>query len=819
MSSKKKSEAAKVINTASTETVATIPDFFDKLNKKAPLLALGLIILIGFIVFKDYLLFEKAYYFKDIGSDSVNYLHPYLYHVADYISNFGLPKWSFNYGMGQSLFPLSLHDPFDIFLFLSGKDHIVSGTIYKEFTKIILSGIIFYYYLKSIKLSDYTAIIGCLFYVFCGFVIEGSAWQGFTFESFTMALLLLSFEQLFSKGKWILFPLPIFLICISQPFYLYVYGLFLALYAIFRLISTNNFTLQTAGKIFLQMIGLGLLGMVISAPFLIENIMQILESPRGSGTNSYAHILSSAPLFETSDKLQAGTVILRFFSTDILGSANEFKGWQNILEAPLLYCGLPCLILMPQVFPFLEKRTRYIFIVFISIWVLPLFFPYFRHAFWLFSGDYYRSFSFLVSFVFIYYSLKALDFILTNRKINLIILIVTIIFLFILLNYPYFPDRDVINAPIMAFVSAMIVIYGILLFFMSRPGSSVFLKYAFFLLIVVEVMYFSNITANDREAVLTSELSQKVGYNDYTVEAIKYIKSIDNSFYRVDKTYGSTPAMHYSLNDGMIQGYRGTSAYSPFNQEYYIKYLQLMGVSNKENENESRWANGLSFRPLLESGNSVKYILAKKNINPIWRITCDTLATFGDVKVFRNKFVIPFGYTYSKYVTESAFSKISMTQRDFLSLKTCVVADADVSKVAGMTEYPIKDTLPESAFSVDIYRQSVNELSKDTLALTKFENNAITGKISVSDVKMMYLSVPWDRGWTLKVDGQKTDKFILDGGMTGVLLKKGDHTIEMNYDLRYFKKGLYLSLLGLLVFAGLLVFLKKKENNTGLNAA
>ena len=77
---------------------------------------------------------------------------------------------------------------------------------------------------------------------------------------------------------------------------------------------------------------------------------------------------------------------------------------------------------------------------------------------------------------------------------------------------------------------------------------------------------------------------------------------------------------------------------------------------------------------------------------------------------------------------------------------------------------------------------------------------------------MMYLSVPNDAGWTLKVDGQKRDKIILDGGMTGIMLTKGRHTIEMAYNLRYFTKGLYICLFGLLLYAGLLVLLKRKKN-------
>jgi uncharacterized membrane protein YfhO len=786
-------------------------DFFNTLGNKAPLFVLAIILLICFVVFKDYMLFEKAYYFKDMGSDSENYSYPNLYNTANYIALHGIPKWSFNFGMGQNIFPFFLRDPFDIFLYIGGKDHIFYATIYKEVTKILLGGLVFYYYLKMLKVSDYATIIGSLFYAFCGFTILGSGWQIFTFEAFNMALLLLSFEKLFTQKKWYLFPVSIFLIGISQPFNFYVYGFFLAAYALLRHFQTHAFTAKKVAATFLQMIGLGIIGILMSAPLMIEIIYQILESPRGSGTNSYASVLSSTPLFSISDPLQLGTSVMRFFSSDLLGSGTGFKGWTNYLEAPLFYCGLPCLLLMPQVFQFLEKKTKLIFIIFISIWILPIIFPYFRRAFWLFTGDYYRSYSFFVAFFFIYYSLMALDQITRKHKINLIVLIVTVVVLFGLLNYPFFEDKEIINPVIFVFVSIMLVVYGALLFFLGKEGSPGYLKYIFFAAIVCELAFLSRFTVNDRDAVTAEELSTRADYNDYTIDALKYLKQIDGSFYRIDKTYASSPAMHFSLNDGMAQNYHGTSGYSPFNQQYYIYYLQLMGISNKNVEIESRWALGLSSRPILESENRVKYILAKTTINPLWTIVCDQIATFGDVKVYRNKYVLPVGYTYSRFMKESAFENLSILQKDLTSLKTFVLKDADVGKAAGLSEFTLTDTTSAAAFNANVYRQCVNDLSNDTLVVTKFDETLLTGAIDAREQKMMYLSIPYDAGWTLKVDGQKTDKIILDAGMTGVMLSKGHHTIEMKYDLRFFKTGLLLFLLGLLLYGGLWYYLKQKK--------
>ncbi len=811
---KEQLQAPKTTAPVQQKEITNVSDLFDKLGNKTWLAALGIIFVIAFLVFKDYLLFDKVYLFKDIGSDTMNGLYPYIYYTAGEVANHHFPVWSYSWGMGQNIFPQLFRDPFDIFLFYSGKDHIAYGIIYKELAKILCGGMLFFFYLRTMKMSNFTSLVGSMLFSFCAFMIVGGGWSFFSFEAFSTALLLLSFELMFMKKQWYLFPVAIFVICMSTPVNLYLYGLFLAIYAVARCYQEGVTDLKGMGGLFLKMIGFGLIGVLICAPFIIPNILMILESPRGSGSSSYAHILASAPLSGLEQPgyyiANLGTCVMRFFASDLLGSGNDFKGVQNILEAPMFYCGIPCLLLMPQVFGFLSKKARIAFVVILGLWLLPVIFPYFRYAFWLFTGDYYRAYSFFVSMIFLFYSLQALELVMQKKKLNLVVLIVTVVLLFILINYPFFPDKDFLNTGVYGFVCLMLVVYAALLFFMAKPGSPAYMRYIFVGAIFVELVFLSSTSVNQRDSVTAAELSQRIGYNDYSKDALNVIKKTDNTFYRVDKNYASSPAMHYSLNDAMVQGYYGTSSYNSFNEGSYVNYLQLMGLVDKNDELQTRWASGLISRPILESENRVKYILARAQINPLWNIACDTLGTYGDVKLFRNKFVLPMGFTYNTYIKESVFAALSNTQKDFSSLKTCVVADADVSKVQGLKEFQLKDTIPAGAFNLDVYRQLVNDLAKDSLALSRLDNEVISGKVDVAEDKVMYLSLPFDAGWILKDNGQVTDKIKLSAGMTGIVLKKGHHDIELSYHERYRSAGWMASLAGLVLFgSGLFLFRRK----------
>ena len=166
----------KKATSAQPKPLVPVVDWFEKMGDRGWMLAGGVILLISVIVFRDYLFSNKIYLFKDIACDSYNLTYPNLYNTADYMSHYGLPKWSFASGMGQSLFPFFLRDPFDLFLYLAGKDNIFHGLVFLEVVKVVLAGSVFYLFLKQLKLSNIAAFAGSLMFAFCGYMMEGSGW-------------------------------------------------------------------------------------------------------------------------------------------------------------------------------------------------------------------------------------------------------------------------------------------------------------------------------------------------------------------------------------------------------------------------------------------------------------------------------------------------------------------------------------------------------------------------------------------------------------------------------------------------------------------
>ena len=768
-------------------------------KKKATWIIAGILSVLCFLVFRYYLVFKNAYYFWDICGDGFYYSYPDICGYADYIAQHIIPSWSFKMGMGQNIFPYVLRDPFDIILYLGGSANVLYLTIYVEVIKIILAGILFFRYLKLLGFSFYTSLIGCVLFSFCGFVTEGSAWFCFSFEAFNFALLLLAFELLFIRQKWFLFPFAIFLLCISMPFNLYIYGLFLIFYAILRHFQSGKFDIKKLAGIFTKMFALTLLGILLSGPFFLQNLLLLLNSPRGAASGLLHNQFSAIPPFQVSDTHQLGTAILRFFSNDLLGSGSNFKGWDTIIGAPLFYCGLLCLLILPQIFTFLDKRSRIVFAVFLALGLLPVVFPFFRRAIWLFTGDYYRGYSFFVAFLILYCAVHALEHIFQKRTINYKVLLFTAAALLTILLVHPFIKKDIIDNLMLIFVVCMLCAYTIILALLPKVKNANIIWAILLIAVFFEVFISGDVTANRRDSFSMKWLTtEKVMYRGYALDAIKYIQKNDKTFYRVDKNFDPPTARFTDLNSSQAQGYNSTASYNSFNELYYVKYLQLMGIADKNNEADSRWAIGLLDNPVLESENNVKYFLSVKNYHPAWPAMWDSLTTIGDVTVYKNNFVLPFGYTYDQYITEKNFEAVSPLQKKFITLHAFVIKDKETDKVRDLKEYKLADTTKD-ALDFGSFKDALKG-EKDSLSVTEFRDTKISGTINLKDNKLIYLSIPYDEGWHLYVDGKEQEKIIVNGGMTGALLNRGEHRIEMLYKLKYMGIGMLMTIMGVVIF-------------------
>lgn len=796
------------------------------LGNWAWVLVAGLMLVVGFFAFKDFILLKYLYYFKDIGSDTVNVDYPAYVMQQELARQDRVVRWSFYAGMGQNCFaqvPLYV-DP--VYWFgqlnllwqkaLYGNDWGILARFVGKYMRFVLTGLLFFGYLRTLRIDRYTAMIGALMMGFSGFLVLGSSWDH-GFYIFNGVALLFAFEQLYQKRRWYFFPIAVMYFA-RNLFGLYLFGAFLVLYVIFRLLAEGDFKARTLFRLTWQMAALSVFGLTMASANMVNSFLIMYNSPRVSGSAQLGEQLSQPGIFALDrsienfgvEGLHYITAVLRLFSNDIMGNGSDFKGWFNYLEAPAFYCGLLAILLVPQVFLFLTPRKKLIYGGFLFIWCFMVIFPWMRHAFHLFIGNYYRvGFNFFVVATLLFFSLHALSNILTNRRLSISLLLVTLFVCLILLyvNYPsnpYFPARNnPIDYAVRFLVTAFLILIAGALVMIARARNRIVWQVVLLVLVATEAGVMAHHTVNKRDAYTRREfLAQAGGFNDETMDALRYIRQHDSSFHRVFKEYSSGTSQHGSLNDAQAQLFYGTPSYNSFNQPFYIRFLEETGIIQKGVETSTRWAPGLGFRPLLHSVFSVKYNLTREDSSYFLLRGYRKIAQVEGVHVLKNDFVLPLGFTYTNYMRLDEFRKLSPFQKDAAFLRAAIIENDESPENlkirTNLREITATDTLP--TFDLAMYRALTDSLAIDTLAIQTHSQNNISGTIDMNRSGILFFSIPYDRGWRLRVDGKETPLQLTNIGFSGVFLEKGKHSIELEFWPLYFHETVRITYAAQIVF-------------------
>lgn len=136
----------------------------------------------------------------------------------------------------------------------------------------------------------------------------------------------------------------------------------------------------------------------------------------------------------------------------------------------------------------------------------------------------------------------------------------------------------------------------------------------------------------------------------------------------------------------------------------------------------------------------------------------------------------------------------------------------EINLKIGYDNYSYNNTEVDSLY---IYSLDFNQFKKDIEYLRKYEvkdikayKNKVEANVNVDDNNILFLSIPYDKGWKVKVDGKDTKYFNIGHGFMGIKLSKGKHYIEMKYVSSNFYKGLIISIVSIII---LVIYVKKTK--------
>lgn len=110
-----------------------------------------------------------------------------------------------------------------------------------------------------------------------------------------------------------------------------------------------------------------------------------------------------------------------------------------------------------------------------------------------------------------------------------------------------------------------------------------------------------------------------------------------------------------------------------------------------------------------------------------------------------------------------------------------------------------------------VMQELAKKMEENAWKLTSVQGSHISGTIDVDEAKTLFFAIPYDKGWTVKVDGKTVKTKALGKAFLTIEISKGKHKISLSYVSPGFKEGMVLSIVGFVIFLLLLWYFRKKK--------
>lgn len=634
------------------------------------LIAIGIMAVSFLIIYYDYILGEKTFFFYDeIGSDSFILQYPGLISTANRISN-GLWEEYVNFtrGLGNRVSALNLN--IGNFFCLFGESAIARWTGIAYYLYVLLAGVLAFYWAKIYSGNIDISLMVAFGYAMSSEFTIRSAWSLYPHLALVLIFWLMAFELGHRKGKWYLLPFATMIFFYNiNIFFCVFWGFLLIVYIFFRVLAerADKISWKELLKAELLYCSFAAIGM---ADKVISQLEKTLTSTRfTSAVSRYSHYFDT--LF--SNRTVIFSAFLRSIGQTINGISEDFSGDDSFLCDPAFYCGILFLLLIPMAIYNSCKQKKVLWAlalvaVFIYIFVVPV-----RVVANGFSDSEFRHSSFWICILMLILSMDILKQIIVGGGLNHLkkgslemfqaSTVLAITMLLFAARFQY-----IVRVQELMISIFFMVVYGIIMqHLVWIEDKQILLVRILSLVVAGETLAVSWSTVNDRNVIQIEDLQQKKYYNDYTVNSVDAIREMDGDWYRIDKSYGSV-----GLADSIVQGYYGVSSYIG-GLEADAGIIAIYKALELTRTNQGyHCLMGTGGNIYASSLLGIKYYLSKSEVTDCYGL--QYLTKVGDVYIYENKLALPIAYTYSEAIAEEDFDQLSVYGKSQNILKGCVVS-------------------------------------------------------------------------------------------------------------------------------------------------
>lgn len=811
---------------------------------------------------------KNIYPFGDemyLRSDCYHQYAPFMQEFYNKLHNGGSLLYSWEIGTGSNftaLYAYYLASPLNWLVYFAPKGHITEVVSFFIVLKTALCGLTFTIYIsKHHKTKNLSMAAFAIFYALSSYMAAYS-WNIMWLDLMVLLpIVILGLERLVLKGKCMLYIVSLG-ICIFSNYYIaimiciYCVLYFLVLLYVHRRRYTGHFTIAAIIKFFFSSLIAGAIGMAMVLP-------------------EYYSLLTTA-----SSDLEVPKSFINYFSILEMVSRSLMCVDCSIFDPhnPNIYCTVLVFLLIPIYC--ISKKINYkekIAKIFLLLFFLLSFNTNVLNFIW--HGFHYpNSLPARQSFIYIFLILtmcyEGWTYVGEVNKKQLFAILTGIFFLFLFIEQSFVGEDYPFYIVYVSF--GFIVVYAIILrTYKKNLRNNGWVVYLFFIICIAESAINMDVTG-----LGTTSRSAYLDDNHNITSILDHVKDKESDkFYRTEKVlhrtkndaawsnYKGVSVFSSSASGGLTQFYKKMGFENSFNAYSFYGFTPLTAsiLDVKYILSEKDVPPNTSFE-LYSQIDDELYIYKNKHALPLGFMVDKKFIDNFDINM-DNPFYVQNEFVSASSETKEIFhvlhtnstaqgvvrSKIDEPSHVYMYINNKTLEKVNVStydadgalietlhftldkkpRICNLGFLPgdgaveisnpnTEDTVSLNAyvysFNPDAYTEFYNELSKQGMEVTTFKDTYIKGKVNVQKDGLLFTSIPYDKGWTVKVDGKEVKTLSIKDGFLGLYLDKGNHELEFRYYPRGLKAGILVttSTILLLLLFSLFTTLhggKKKSKN------
>ncbi len=827
------------------------------------------IMLVLFVINRIYPFGDRSFLFSDMYHQYMPFFSELLHKVrgGENLS------FSFNVGIGSNflaLFVYYLASPFHIFSLLVPESHLMEFMSYLIVIKVGLAGLTAYIYLRrrfgiqrrkalgkdapverrAVCAGEWGALLFSCFYALSGFMAAYNYNIMWVDCVVLLPLIVMGLERLVQEGRWGMYCITLALSIFTNFYLSIMICIFLVLYFILLLVTETDRLREKNRLRSMAYFGIfSLLAGGMAAMLLIPEVCAILQTDFGD--------------MDFPEKVESYFSVLDMLARHCVCVYTErgLDHWPNI------YCGSAVLMLVPMYLfnkkiSIREKFCRMVLTGFLLLSFGTNILDFIWHGL-----NYPDSLPARQSFIYIFLVLTMCydGWCLVREAEEQHILYGYLCAVGFFLFCEKFVSHEDFEFGVKILTLGFVSLYGVLLWlYRTRTAWNVHKALAVAALVTVIVECTANTYVT---SIGTVSRSAYLGQQEDYRSLYELTKEQEESFYRLEKFTRKTK------NDGTLTGYPTASVFSSTMNSYVMDMYRLLGMRHSKVYYGFDGATALTSAMLnvrYMFGESEKYenglytLMAQSG--DIYLYRCSAVLPFGYVAPpdyeltdaykdngirVQNQLVTDLGIRkplfirarssqsgddvvltaeeggyYYAILTASGTSKVdyvggSTETEKFNDLKNgsiLYLGYLEKDQAITLTNGDEKDITKKISASIyrmdeEVLKEALEILSARHMEDVVWKSDYIAGNIALEEAGRLILSVPYEDGWTVYVNGEETEGTLFGGCLMAFDLEPGEYAFEMKYVPKGSGAGMAVSGISIALFAAALFVRKRKDRS------